>query len=158
MLLHSFMCVMTHLYETWLNCVNPCYTTQTNAMCFFICCMTHSCVSWLFHMRHDSFTIASINATRRKPMRCALLTRCMTQSHVTCLIHMWFNVCVTWLNELDHVWHDSFKYDVTHSCVTWLNHMCDITHSYVWYGSFTCTCVCVWHDSIICDMTHSYVT
>ena len=41
-------------------------------------------------------------------------------------------------------------------CVTWLVHMCDMTHSYVWHGSFICVNVCVWYG-YMCDMTRSYV-
>jgi len=58
--------------------------------------------------------------------------------------------------------------DMTHSCVTWLIHTCgqggqgsrlnsdpcwDMTHAYVWYGTFTCV---IWHIHM-CDMTHPYV-
>jgi len=58
-------------------------------------------------------------------------------------------------------------------CVTWLIHMCDMTHAYVWRGSFVCemkdtvhvtlmhmcdvTHSYVWHDSCMCDATQSYV-
>jgi len=44
---------------------------------------------------------------------------------------------------------------VTHECicmhlyVTQLIHICDITHSYVWHGSFICVPY-MWHDSCIC--------
>jgi len=101
--------------------------------------MTHSFVSWLIHMWHDSSTHAI----------CSFVYD-MTHSYVTWLIRMWHDtfVCdmihsyVTWLIRM---WHDSFVCDMTHSYMTWLIRM--------------------WHDSFvrdvtihICNKTHSCVT
>ena len=74
----SFTCDMTHSCVTWLY-----HMWRTS----FVCDITHLYVTWLVHMWHDSFT------------------RDMSHSHVIWLIHMW---------------PDSFICAVTHSYVTWL--------------------------------------
>ena len=75
----SFICDMTHSHETWLF-----------HMCgAIICDMTHSFMTRLIYTRCDSFT------------------RDVTYS------------CVTWLI---HVWHASFTWDTTPSYV-WCDHM-----------------------------------
>jgi len=61
-------------------------------------------------------------------------------------------MCVTWLIHMydithTHVWYYSY------TCMTWLMHMYDITHSYVWHDSFICM---TWLIHMY-DMTHSYV-
>jgi len=100
-------------------------------------CVTHSHVTWLVHMWHDSFTWD------------------MTHSHGTRLIHMWLihmwdtplgkALSTLLLQVVRDLWHDSFMCrsftcDMTHSCVTrllvtwlihvWLVHVC--------HGSFMC--------------------
>jgi len=56
--------------------------------------------------------------------------------HVTQLIHTChttINTCFMAHSHVTHscMWHDSSVYE------TWLIHVCDMTHSYVWHGSFT---------------------
>jgi len=83
----SFIWDMTHSCETWLIHVR--YDS-------FIWDMPHSYETWLIHMRHDSFMWDMIHL------------------YETCLIHMR---------------HDSFIWDMTHSYETWLVHMCQTERS-----------------------------
>jgi len=78
---------------------------------------------------------------------------CRRHTYEWGMSHVWVRH-VTHMSEACHTYesrgghdshsHDSFKYVTRHMdvrndtciCVAWLNHMCDMTHSYVWHGSF----------------------
>jgi len=109
---------------------------QRDITLWALCDMTHS------YMWHDSFM------------------RNMTPSHVTWLIHVWYDsyryrtagplwhdscICVTWLL------YSSIR-NMTPSHVTWLIH--------VWHDSFRCrTASSLWHDSCICVtwLLHAFI-
>ena len=121
----SCICTVTHSYVTWLTHV------QHES---FICDMTHACVIWRIRMWHDAFI------------------RDMTHSYVTWLVHMWrdqFKCDMTYSHvtcrashahptNITHMSPEAFMRDMTHSYVTWLIHM--------------------WRDPFIYDMTYSHVT
>ena len=131
----SFICVITHLYVTWL---------------IHVCDMTRLYATWLIHMWHDSFrrALTHVFVSWLIYMWHDSCIRDMTHSYVTWLIHMfdathvyvwhyWF-ICVATLiytcnmpNSYLCVWHYSF------TCVTYLVHMCDMTHSRVFHALLT---------------------
>jgi len=169
MTLHK--CDMTHSYVqpclkhdtpllhrgTWLvyTCeVTPLYVQHDSCICTIWLIhmreMTHSYVTWLIHMRHDSFIwdmthsyvtwlIHMCNTTLASVLYDSFI--CATQ-----LLHLYDMTHFMWDIRRSYVWHDSFI------CVTWLIHICDMTHSYVRHGSF----ICVTWLIHTCDMTHSY--
>jgi len=138
--------------------------------------MTHSYVTWLIHMWHDSCI-------------CDVMQPCGPHSYLVMHQHSRHDYSyVTWFI---HTWHDSSICDMTYSYVMWLTHIglthiswcinifdmtiriCNITtHSntswliHMWHDSFTrdvthpyvIWLIHTWRDSSICDMTHSHVT
>jgi len=97
--------------------------------------MTHSRVTWLIHVSHDS---------------------------LMCEIHKWHDffthdmthLRVAWII---YVWHASFTCDMAHVRVTWLIHVRYDSFILVLWRGHACLLLHAWHASFICDMTHRYM-
>jgi len=171
---------MAHSYVTWL--IHTRDITHTSMQHdSFVCDMTDPyvwhvsfiCVTWLMHLCDESCHTC-ICVIRLDMHICdityaiSLMHRCdLTYSTVSHDLFM----CVTWLIHVSDMNHPSVQYAscicvTSLICVTGLVRMCDMTHSYLWHGSFICdmTHSYSWHDSFIrvtwlihtCDMTHLY--
>jgi hypothetical protein len=119
------VCDMSHSYVTWPIDTHSHVPSWDH---YFIHMWHDSYVTWLIHMRHDSFM------------------------YVTCLIHMWHDSFM-YVTCLIQMWHDSFTLINMCSHGTITSFICDMTH--MWHDSFICDMTHMWHDSFICDMTHS---
>ena len=146
-----------------------------------MCDMTHSNVTWLFHMRwlqlvgslkvqvsfakepykRDYILFTEETFKFQEPthrvtrLGIQYIAQGAARQGAACIpVHVLFQcVCVTH----SYVWHDSFIC----ACVTWLIHTCtcDVTHSYVyaWHDSFVCVRVAWLIHMCMRDMTHSCV-
>jgi len=109
--------------------------------------VTHSCVTWLIYMWHDSFRfdVPQLHVWHDIATHCNTLqfsaTRCNTlqetATHCNTLQHT-ATYCNTTVDRQDHT---QVQRDVTHSCATRL--------IYMWYHSFRCDVpqLHVWHDT-----------
>jgi len=113
----------------------------------FIFDMTHSSVTWLIHLCHESQVMQEWCMHMYAHVWHDSFMCDMTHSRVTWVLHLWrdsfiydmshssmpwvishaslvyAHVCAS-LKRRNHVWHDSFTCDTTHSCVTWLIYLC----------------------------------
>jgi len=113
----------------------------------FIFDMTHSSVTWLIHLCHESQVMQEWCMHMYAHVWHDSFMCDMTHSRVTWVLHLWrdsfiydmshssmpwvishaslvyAHVCAS-LKRHNHVWHDSFTCDTTHSCVTWLIYLC----------------------------------
>jgi len=112
--------------------------------------MTHLFVTWLDHMRRDSFAWSSLFALYGRHLRISFICD-MTHLFVTWRCKMWYDMThsyVTWLI-LIHTFQDSFV--CGRLICSWLDSsICDMTHLFVIWLIY------LWHDSIMYDMTCSY--
>jgi len=129
-------------------------------VCVRVWIITHSRVTWLSHMHHDSIIfVKRLNHLMRRLTTVISFTCDMSHSHVTCHIHihMWH---VTFTFDMSHsrvtclirMWHVSFTRDMSHSHVPWLIHVSAMTQSHDEQTPVSHLCKC--HDSIT-DMSHS---
>ena len=113
--------------------------------------VTHSEVTWLIYMWHDSFRVLEAFWIPKPVAIAAWLIQSWHDSFLCDRTHLY----VTWLIYMGH---DSFMYDMTHSQVTRLilkwhdSFIWDMTHlGMTWL-------IPKWHDSFPIDMTHLYGT
>jgi len=134
------------LNETWMR--HDSFTSATYPI--YICDTTHSYVTWLIPMCHDTFQLLLLLRGVRD-MTCLIVSYMNESRHV----YKWGNSPI-WMGHVMYEWVTShihlYEWDmfrtprVTHSYMTWLIHIGNVPHLYMW------------RDSFIYDMTHSHVS